>query len=151
MSKNNLNLESIITKIQEMNSRINTLEEEIKLLKGTPTNQLDPKTDSLPIINIPENIHEKLSSMGEPEQIPILWFFSNKDIMTVKEFLEACAKNGFVLSHSWLPSAGGAFSQNFVKKGIFREAKSPDKTKGKHWTFTDVGKFKTSKLISSLK
>ena len=44
--------------------------------------------------------------------------------MSVKEFLEICAEKGIILSHTWLPSAGGRFSTTFVKKGLLIQVKN---------------------------
>jgi len=137
-------------RVGALEDKVRTLEEELKTLKqhGAPASNL--KVVSTATINVPENILLKVTELDEKEQIPILWFFSDKSIMTVKEFLESCVTKGFTLSHSWLPSAGGYFSATFVKKGIFHEVKVRVKGNEKHWKLTDIARFKIKKKIKEL-
>lgn len=137
----------------DLEKRVSDLEKEIKTIKSeNDTSNSNVNTNnSQVIIDIPENMIDKIAVLDEPSQIPILWYYSNKPVMTVKEFLTICAKKGFTLSHSWLPAAGGHFAGTFVKKQkIFYEVKGDIKSKEKFWKLTDVAKFKISKTIAGI-
>jgi hypothetical protein len=137
----------------DLEKRIYDLEQEIRILKSKhDTSNSSINTDnSQVIIDIPKNMIEKIMALDESSQIPILWYYSTKPIMSVKEFLTVCAKKGFMLSHSWLPAAGGHFAGTFItKKKIFHEVKSDTKSKEKLWQLTDVAKFKISKIIAEM-
>ena len=136
-------------KIELLENRVNTLEEEMKSLKNITVVQPELDVNLNSTINIPKNLLIKIMDLDVKKQIPILWSFSSNPVMTVAAFLEICVRKGFVLSHSWLPSAGGAFSTNFVKKGWFQEVKVKG-DKSKHWKLTVAGNLKIAKIIKDL-
>lgn len=139
-------------KVAKLEARVGALEKELSTLKPTASMQyLTDSINSVSDINLPANLIDKIMNLDESQQIPILWHYSTKPVMTVKEFLESAAKKGFTLSHSWLPSAGGSFSGTFVKKGgIFHDVKIKGKGNEKSWKMTDIGKFKINKIVSEL-
>lgn len=105
--------------------------------------------DRLLEINVPNELVEKITTLDERVRMPLLWYFSNRHSMTVKEFLMACAKKGFSLSASWLPSTGGNFKNRLVNEDkMFREANKIGREIV--WDFTDVGKLKIMKEIEKL-
>jgi len=102
------------------------------------------------LINIPEDLIEPLLELDERKQIPILWSFSSQAVMVMADFIDVCAEKGFILSQSWLPSAGGHFKAILVKKDkMLTETKLKINGK-KTWKLTDVGKIKIRKEISKI-
>ena len=98
-------------------------------------------------INVPENLIESLLKLDERKLIPILWSFSSQPIMKVEDFINACFEKGFMLSTSWLPSAGGNFKTRLIKEDkMMTEIKLKIKGK-KSWKLTDVGKMKIKKIL----
>lgn len=88
--------------------------------------------------------------MEERARFPVLWYFSNKPIMSVKEFLNICAETGFSLGPSWLPSAGGNFLNRLVNEDKMFHKKA--KMNGEQtWELTDIGKLKVKKILNDLK
>ena len=139
-------------KIARLEKRLEKLEIEFKDLKSDSSEKTIIGSDDSAVINLPVELIDKIIELEESQQIPILWHYSTKPVMTVKEFLEAAAKKGFTLSHSWLPSAGGSFSGTFVKKGgIFHDVKIKGKGNEKSWEMTDIGRFKIIKKLNGLK
>jgi ribosomal protein S8E len=71
---------------------------------------------SVPSLSIPEQSLEKILTLKEREQIPILWSFSSKQSMTVDEFLAASSTAGVSISPSYSPTKGGNFRNRLVKQ-----------------------------------
>lgn len=102
-------------------------------------------------INIPEEIIENITNLDERIQFPILWYFSTQPIMSVNEFLNACADKGLTLNPSWHTSAGGNFKNRLVKEDkMFTQVKNIE-SKEKVWKLTDVGKLKIKKQVNDLR
>jgi len=100
-------------------------------------------------IKIPEEMIENITDLDERTQFPIIWYFSTIPILTVSEFLNACADKGLSLSPSWHTSAGGNFKNRLVKEDkMFTSIKT--KNHEKKWKLTDVGKLKIKKLLNEL-
>lgn len=137
-------------KIEELEGRISIVENEIRLLKENKQAQHDQEYDLSTSITLPEELVESIKGTKEEIAFQLLWSFSSKKVMSVREFLDSTRQKGFILSHTWLPSEGGRFSTKFVKKGIFRQVKPKEKTNEKFWAMTDVGKIRVAKLIDAL-
>jgi hypothetical protein len=80
-------------------------------------------------ISIAENIVNYISSLGDPDKIPILWSMSDREWMKIDDFLSASADAGMTIAKSWSPKQGGNFNNRlyrekklFVKKGEGKEA-----------------------------
>lgn len=130
--------------------------EQSKLLSVNSSLGKEAKKDEYAIsdppieIRVPQELIDSIIKLEERIKFPILWYFSSRQSMTVKDFLMTCAKKGFGLSFSWLPSAGGNFKRRLVNEDmLFREA---DKL-GREvvWEFTDLGKLKVMKEIEKLR
>ena len=87
-------------------------------------------------ILIPEGKLDRIISLKDPDKIPLLWSFSDKDWVGLGEFLSASEEAGIPLGQSW--SHGGNFNnrlyrdkQLFVKKGEGKEAKYKLSANGK--------------------
>lgn len=99
------------------------------------------------ILDVPLNLIESINSLKVEEKIPVLWYYSTNEKMTVAELFQLAVQEGFSLSHVWLPSAGGSFAAKFANKIFYSNSK---KGKEKIWQFTKVGKFKTKQFITNL-
>ena len=88
--------------------------------------------------------------LDERKQIPILWSFSSQEVMTVRDFINACSEKGFPFSARWLSTAGSYFRTLLVKEdGMLEETKL--KINGKRtWKLTDVGKIKIKEDLSKI-
>jgi hypothetical protein len=78
---------------------------------------------------VPDELVNRVSSLGDPDKIPILWSMSDREWMKVDEFLTAAADAGMTIAKSWSPRQGGNFNNRlykekklFVKKGEGKEA-----------------------------
>ncbi len=143
----------ILEKIANLESRVGMLEKICSNLKPSNPFEHNPSGNNTDAeINLPSDMIDKISNLDEQKKLPVLWYYSTKPVMSVKEFMEIATKKGFTLNHSWLPSSGGAFSVTFVKKmGLFHQVKIKGKGNEKYWKLTDVGKFKITKMINELK
>lgn len=121
----------------------------IILTKAVESGITKPKTVSELEINAPQNLWQKINEIDERTRFPILWFYSTKPVMSVKEFLTLCAKKGFSLNTSWLPSVGGNFASKLVKEDkMFKEE---GKEGGeKLWAMTDLGRIRIQQEIHKL-
>lgn len=146
-----------LDQIKKINSKAEKITKELGFYKKSsppsdlPVPSLDEKFNkSTPIIHVLEDMLSKIEKLDEKEKFPVLWSFSSKPIMTVDEFLSECAEKGFTLSPSWLPRAGGHFSQTLVKrmKMFHKVGKSGNKST---WKLTDIGKLKVKQIIKKLK
>lgn len=116
----------------------------------TTLNQSELASTQKISINIPENLIEPIMELDERKRIPILWSFSSQLVMTIEDFLNICADEGFGLNSSWLPGAGGNFNNRLVKEDkMFTSSKLKINGK-KTWKLTDVGKLKIKKELSKL-
>jgi len=80
-------------------------------------------------IEVPEDLVNYISGLGDPDKIPVLWSMSNLEWMKVDEFLSAAADSGMTVAKSWSPKQGGNFNNRlyrerklFVKKGEGKDA-----------------------------
>ncbi len=143
--------QEIQEKFESLENKILTLENEIKSLKQimSPIYQQSQNTDSNFYIKIqvPEKIIDDVIKMDERFRFPTLWYFSTKQIMSIKEFLNVCSETGFSLNPSWLPSTGGNFNNRLVKEDkMFRKVK---KENGEQtWELTDMARLKIKRKIS---
>ena len=140
----------ITKKFESLEYSILNLENEIKSLKQiiSPVSQQSQNGNSSLIkIQVPEKFVDDIIKMDERSRFPILWYFSTKQIMSVKEFLNICSETGFSLSPSWLTSAGGNFSNRLVKEDkMFRKAK---KENGELlWELTDIARLKIKRQVN---
>lgn len=94
-----------------------------------PASESHTEEEAAPKISVPEELLAYISSLGDPEKIPVLWTMSNREWMGVDEFLAAAADAGMTIARSWSPKQGGNFNNRlyrerklFVKKGEGKEA-----------------------------
>jgi hypothetical protein len=108
-----------------------------------------PSNQQIIEFEIPESIKEVILSLPERKRIPLLWNFSTKKSMTIREFLEAAAKNNIPLSHTWLPSEGSNFAKRIVRdeKMLEEDGKVGREIKYK---IGDVGNLKIRKIIAEI-
>lgn len=154
-----------LSSIEQMNALVNKINSRLEVKGNGKTYEIrnnnssgasqkqtiEESTASTSIeINVPVDLIESILKLEERIRFPILWHFSNHEKMTIKDFLMACAKKGFTLSSSWLPSAGGNFKGRLVNEDkMFHEAgKIGNQTA---WALTDVGKLKIMKELEKLK
>ena len=142
-------------KIKEMNKIVKkivgTFDMPSKKDHEKSTYRYDPtlSQNNKPDIVVPSNIVENVEKLDDRQKIPILWNFSSKPIMPVGEFLTAAAAQGFSLSPTWHPSAGGNFATKLVSEDkMFREREK--KGKEKTWELTNVGKLKITAELKKL-
>ena len=118
-------------------------------IEGSQSHHAESRTAE-PVLSIPADILEKISSLDERTRIPAIWHFSNKPSMTVNEFLSAAAKKGIGLSPSWSPREGGNFRNRLVKEDkMFAEDGNEGKTT--RFKLTELATIKVKKTLSELK
>ena len=102
-----------------------------------------------PIFQIPNSFEQAIINTGERERIPLMWYFSSKKSMTIREFLIASSKRRIHFSPSWLPSEGSNFTKRLVKddKMLSEDGKFGRELKYK---LSDVGSLKVQKHIAQL-
>ena len=85
--------------------------------------------DAATKIEVPDDLVNYITGLGDPDKIPILWSMSTQEWMKVDDFLSAAAEAGMTIARSWSPKQGGNFNNRlyrekklFVKKGEGKEA-----------------------------
>jgi hypothetical protein len=113
-------------------------------------NNSSPPAIQVAEIEIPQEFIEGVKELDERTRFSIIWSFSNRPRMTIKEFLIACAKKGFALSSSWLPSEGGNFRGRLVNEDrMFHDVEKVGRELV--WELTDVGRLKVMRELEKLK
>lgn len=120
-------------------------------IKTTKDHKKDQDIDELPIdISIPQELIEEILKLEERIRIPVLWYFSTRQKMTVKDFLMACARKGLTLNSSWHPSAGGNFKRRLINEDkMFHETEKVGRDA--ILELTDIGRLKIMKELEKLK
>jgi len=94
------------------------------------TNGAEEVTESeIPKIRVPKEKINYINKLGDSDKIVILWSMSDKDWMSVDDFLLGVVEIGISIAKSWSPKKGGNFNNRlfkekklFVKKGEGKEA-----------------------------
>jgi len=104
-------------------SNSSTVEFEAKKAEASESEEIPVK------ISVPDEKINWVSSLGDPDKIPLLWSMASKEWMKVDEFLSAVTDLGITIAKSWSPKQGGNFNNRlfkekklFVKKGEGKEA-----------------------------